>query len=119
MTRNEKRKLWAIALEEYGAAALELNVLGCLERILAGDLAKELPSYVSAEGLAQLVGILLSNIESGERPLLGELWPLYRQHFLVLRYLQRRLTFSLLSDLPADLVPSGMLRFKAQADFGV
>ncbi|PTU79917.1 hypothetical protein DBO86_06220 [Pseudomonas indoloxydans] len=119
MTRSEQRRLWAIALDEYGAEALEQNVLGCLERILAGDLAQELPSHVSAEGLAQLVGILLSNIESGERPLLGELWPLYRQHFLVLRYLQRRLTFSLLSDLPADLVPNGMLRFKAQADFGV
>lgn len=94
-------------------------MLGYLARILSSDLAKELPSQVSAEGLAQLVGILLSNLETGERPILGHLRTLYRQHFRVLRYLQSRLTFSLLSDLPADLVPSGMLRFKAQADFSV
>jgi hypothetical protein len=119
MTRDEERRLWAIALAEYGADALELNVLGYLETILGCDLAKELPSHVSAEGMAQLVGILLSNIETGERLLLDDLRTLYRQHFHVLRYVQRRLTFSLLSDLPADLVPSGMLRFKAQADLGV
>lgn len=114
MTRKEQRRLWAIALDEYGAAALELNVLG-----YRSDLARELPGHVSAEGLAQLVGILLSNIESSERPLLGELRPLYRQHFLVLRALHGRLTLSLLADLPAELVPNVMLRLKAQADFDV
>lgn len=31
----------------------------------------ELPGLVSTEGMAQLAGILLANIESGERPLLG------------------------------------------------
>ena len=98
---------------------MEQNVLGYLKIVVSSDLAKELPSHFSAEGLSQLAGILLSNIESGERPLLGELWPLYRQHFHVLRYLQSRLTFSLLSDLPAELIPRAMLRFKVQADFGV
>lgn len=117
MTHSEKRRLWAIALAEYGADALELNVLGYLERILGNDLAKELPNQVSAEGLAQLVGILLSNVETGERPLLGDLRTLYRQHFRVLRYAQSQLAFSLPADLPADLVPRSMLRFKAQADF--
>ncbi len=119
MTRKGQRRLWAIALAEYGADALKLNVLGYLERILGSDLAKELPSQVSAEGLAQLVGILLSNIETGERPLLGDLRTLYRQHFRVLRYVQSRLTFYLLADLPADTVPSSMLRLKVQADFDV
>ncbi|MBB4818260.1 hypothetical protein HNP29_001636 [Pseudomonas alcaligenes] len=119
MTRDDERRLWAIALEEYGADALELNVLGYLERILGGDLAKELPNQVSADGLAQLVGILLSNVETGERPLLGDLRTLYRQHFRVLRFVRSRLTFSLLADLPADLVPRSMLMLKAQADFDV
>lgn len=119
MTRSEQRKLWAIALDEYGAEALEQNVLGYLKILLGSDLAEKLPSHVSADGLAQLAGILLSSIESGERPLLGELWPLYRQHFHVLRYLQSHLTFSLLCDLPAELIPRAMLRFKVQADFGV
>jgi hypothetical protein len=119
MTRKEQRRLWAIALDEFGAADLELNVLGYLERLLGSDLARELPGHVSAEGLAQLVGILLSNIESSERPLLGELRPLFRQHFFVLRSLHGRLTLSLLADLPAELVPHAMLRLKAQADFGV
>ncbi|HBO0123663.1 TPA: hypothetical protein L4A27_001072 [Pseudomonas aeruginosa] len=85
MTRDDERKLWAIALEDSGADALERNVLAFLERILGSNLAKELPSHLSAEGLAQLAGILLSNIESSERPLLGELRPQYRQHFRVLR----------------------------------
>jgi hypothetical protein len=118
MTRKEQRRLWAIALDEYGAAALELSALGYLERSLGSDLARELPGHVSAEGLAQLVGILLSNIESGERPLLGELRPLYRQHFRVLRYLRSRLTLSLLADLPADLVPGSLRRLKVEQDLG-
>lgn len=94
-------------------------MLDYLERILGSNLAKELPSHVSAEGLAQLVGILLSNIESGERPLLGVLRPLYRQHFRVLRYLRTRLTFSLLADLSFSLIPAHMRRQRALLDFGV
>jgi len=95
-------------------------VLEYLERILGSNLAEELPSHASAEGPAQLVGILLSNIiESGERPLLGELRPLYGQHFRVLRYLRTRLIHSLLADLPFSLIPAHMRRLRAQLDFGV
>lgn len=119
MTRDDERTLWAIALGDSGADPLERNVLEYLERILGSNLAKELPSQASAEGLAQLVGILLSNIESGERPLLGEVRPLYRQHFRVLRYLRTRLTHSLLADLPFSLIPAHMRRLRAQLDFGV
>lgn len=119
MTRDDERKLWAIALEDSGADALERDVLAYLERVFRSNVAKELPSHMSADGLAQLAGILLSNIEHGERPLLGELRPLYRQHFRLLRYLRARLTLYLLADLSADLVPRSMLRFKAQVDFDV
>ncbi|WP_407580166.1 hypothetical protein [Pseudomonas aeruginosa] len=42
MTRDDERKLWAIALEDSGADALERNVLAFLERILGSNLAKEL-----------------------------------------------------------------------------
>lgn len=119
MTRDEARALWAIALAEYGAQLLEEKVLICLEALLSGQLAEELPLHVSAEGMAQLVGLLLANIESGERPLLGALRTMNRQHFQVLRYLCTRLTLSLLADLPADVVPSTMLRLKVQADFNV
>lgn len=119
MARDDERTLWAIALGDSGADALERDVLGYLERILGSSVAKELPSHVSAEGLAQLAGILLSNVESGERPLLGELRPLYRQHFRVLRYLRTRLTLSLLADLPSSLIPAHMRRQRAQLDFGM
>lgn len=118
MTRDDERKLWAIALEDSSADTLERNVLAYLKRIFGSNVAKELPSHVSAEGLAQLAGILLSNIEHGERPLLGELRPLYRQHFRVLRYLRARLTLSLLADLPADLVPGSLRRLKVEQDLG-
>ncbi|MGK9066568.1 hypothetical protein [Stutzerimonas chloritidismutans] len=76
MTLNEERGLWAIELEEYAADALGSNVRGYLERFASSDLAKELPSHESAEGLAQLGGILLRSIESGRPPLLGGLRPL-------------------------------------------
>lgn len=119
MIRDEERILWAIALSEFGAEALEQKVFGFLESLLRGELATESPLHVSAEGMAQLVGLLLSNIEAGERPLLGALRTMNRQHFRVLLGLRHRLTRSLLGDLPADLVPSGLLRLKAQLDLGV
>ena len=98
---------------------MEQKVFGLLDSLLRGELATELPHHVSAEGMAQLVGLLLSNIEAGERPLLGALRAMNRQHFRVLLGLRDLLTLSLLADLPADLVPSGLLRLKAQLDLGV
>lgn len=119
MTRDEIRALWAIVLAEYGTQLLEENVLIALESLLSGKLAEELPKQVSAEGMAQLVGLLLANIELGERPLLGALRTMNREHFQVLRRLQGRLTFSLLADLPASHVPTDLLRLRAVLDFGV
>lgn len=105
MTRDQARSLWAIALVEYGAQVLEQKVLGFLETLLTGKLAEELPRHVSADGLAQLVGLLLANVETGERPLLGALRTMNREHFHVLRRLQGQLTLSLLADLPPTLSP--------------
>jgi len=119
MTRDETRALWAIALAEYGAPLLEEKVQISLETLLNGQLAEELPQQVSAEGMAQLVGLLLANLESGERPLLGALRTMNRQHFQVLRPLQGRLTCSLLADLPESHVPTDLLRLRAVLDFGV
>lgn len=119
MTRDEARLLWAIALEQYGAEVLEQKVLGFLESLLTGKLAEELPRHVSADGLAQLIGLLLANVEAGERPLLGALRTMNREHFQVLRHLHGRLTITLLSDLPAAHVPAGLRRLRAVADFGM
>lgn len=119
MTRDETRALWALALAEYGAQVLEEKILIALETLLSGQLAEELPQQVSAEGMAQLVGLLLANIESGERPLLGALRTMNRQHFQVLRRLQGRLACSLLADLPASHVPTVLRRLRALLDFGV
>lgn len=119
MTHDETRALWAIVLAEYGAQVLEEKILIALETLLSGQLAEELPQQVSAEGMAQLVGLLLANIESGERPLLGALRTMNRQHFQVLRRLKGRLTCSLLADLPESHVPTDLLRLRAVLDFGV
>ncbi|MGV8675547.1 hypothetical protein ACV356_20420 [Pseudomonas aeruginosa] len=73
MTRKEQRVVWAASLKEYGAQALELKVQGYLSMLLTSNLALELPQHVSAEGLSQLAGLLLTNIETGELPLLGAL----------------------------------------------
>lgn len=119
MTRDEARSLWAIALIEYGAQVLEQKVLGFLETLLTGKLAEELPRHVSADGLAQLVGLLLANVETGERPLLGALRTMNREHFQVLRRLQGQLTLSLLAALPVSHIPDGLRRFRAVVDFGM
>lgn len=81
MTRNDQRAVWAIALKEYGAQALEEKVLGFLVPLLSGKLAEKLPRHVSPEGLAQLVGLLLANVQAGERPLLGALRTMNRRNF--------------------------------------
>lgn len=119
MTRDQARTLWAIALAEHGAQVLEQKVLGFLETLLSGKLAEERPRHVSAEGMAQLVGLLLANIESGEHALFGALRAMSRQHFQVLRRLQRSLTCSLLAELRASHVPTDLLRLRAVMDFGV
>ncbi|VXC39449.1 conserved hypothetical protein [Pseudomonas sp. 9AZ] len=119
MTRDQARSLWAIALVEYSAQVLEQNVSGVLEKLLTGKLAEELPRHVNAYGLAQLIGLLLANVEAGERPLLGALRTMNREHFQVLRHLHGRLTITLLSDLPAAHIPAGLRRLRAVADFGM
>lgn len=119
MTRDDQRAVCAIALAEYAVQTLELKVLDYLSALLESSLAQELPRHVSARGLAQLIGLLLANIEAGERPLLGALRTMNREHCQVLRRLQGRLTDSLLADLPASVIPTGLLRLRAQLDFGM
>jgi hypothetical protein len=118
MTRTEHRALWAIALSHLGAQSLEQKVLGYLNALL-DELGDELSSLVSAEGLAQLAGLLLSNIETGERPLLGPLRAMNRHHLRVLRLLHDRLTISLLADLPAGVIPKRLLALKVEVNLGL
>jgi hypothetical protein len=119
MTRVDHRAVWAIALREHGAQALEEKVLGFLVPLLSGKPAEEFPRHVSPEGLAQLVGLLLANVQARERPLLGALRTMNRGHFQMLRHLQGKLTLSLLADLPASHIPMGLRRLRAVLDFGM
>lgn len=118
MTRTEKRALWAVALSHYGAESLELKVLGYLAALL-DDMGEELPSHVSAEGLAQLAGLLLNDIEAGERPMFEPIRAMNRQHLRVLRQLHNHLTLSLLADLPASLFRRELLNIKIDVDLGL
>ncbi|WP_343350960.1 hypothetical protein [Pseudomonas sediminis] len=119
MTRNERRAIWAVALSLYGAQSLEQKVLGFLEALLLGDWSQELPAQVSAEGLAQLIGFILRDIESGERPLLSQLRNMNRQHFRALYQFNEYLTFSILADLPAAVVPRQLLALKLELSLGL
>jgi hypothetical protein len=119
MTRDEERGLWAIGLMEYGAESLEQKVLGFLSALLQGELREELPSLVSAEGLAQLVGLLLSEMEAGDPSSLGTLRNMNREHFRVLLHLRKPLGLSLLADLPAALVPHELLKIKLELELGM
>lgn len=79
----------------------------------------ELHGLVSAEGMAQLAGILLANIVAGERPLLGLHRTMSPMHFRVLRQVRRPLSLLTLADLPIDLVPAELRRLRAQLDLSV
>jgi hypothetical protein len=119
MTRDQQKRLWAIALAEYGTADLEQLVRSTLAMHLDSEQATELPNQVSADGLAELVGILLLNIETGERPLLGALRTMNRLHFRVLRQLCDHLTCAILANLPIRLVPKELLRLRSMLDLGL
>lgn len=119
MTREEQQKVWAIALEEFGAQAMEQKVLGSLLALLDTTLMRFFPYQVNAEEAAHLVGLLIANAEAGQHPLLGTLRTMNHGHFRVLQRLWRQLTLSLLADIPTYLVPSGLLRLKAYLNFGV
>lgn len=119
MTRDEEKALWTIALMGYGAQSLEQKVLGYLDALLQGELGAELPSQVSAEGLAQLVGLLLSDMEAGERSSLGTLRSMNREHFRALLHLREPLALFLLADLPAALAPKELLALKLEGSLGL
>lgn len=71
MAREQERIMWPVVLAVYGVHSLEQMICGHLDALLNQALIDELPGLVSVEGLAQLAGVLLASIESGERPLLG------------------------------------------------
>lgn len=119
MTPGEERAIWSLALSAHCAQKLEQMICGYLDLLSRDMQIGELPVLVSTEGMAQLAGILLANIESGERPLLGPHRTMNRLHFRLLRQTKRRLTFLLLSDLPIDCVPSELRKLRAQIDLGV
>lgn len=118
MTRTEIRALWSAALSQFGAQPLEQRVLVYLGQLL-DELGEQRPSQVSAEDLAQLVGVLLSDIEAGERPMFEPLRAMNPQHLHVLRQLHGQLALSLLADLPAALVPRALLGLKVEANVGL
>jgi len=118
MTRTETRALWIAALTHFGSQPLEQKVLIYLEALL-DELGEERPYQVSAEGLAQLVGILLSDIEAGERPMFETLRAMNRQHVHVLRQLRGRLALSLLADLPAGAIPKESRALKLELNLGL
>ena len=119
MTRDEERALWAAALGNYGAETLEWKVLGFLRVRLRCANVEGLPSQVSAEGLAQLVGLLLSDIEDGEPSSLGTLRSMNPGHFRVLLNLREPLGLFLLADLPAALVPHELRPLKLELGVGL
>lgn len=85
----EERAIWSRALSAHDAQQLICGYLDLLSRDVPID---KLPELVSTEEMAQLAGILLANIESSERPLLGIHRTINRLHFRVLRQTKRRLT---------------------------
>lgn len=68
MTLGEVRAIWSCALSAHGAQKLEQMICGYLDLLSRDMQIGELPGLVSTEGMAQLAGIMLANIESGERP---------------------------------------------------
>jgi hypothetical protein len=114
MTRDQERCLWSTVLAAYGAQRVEQMINDHLSPML-----REQSGMVSAGGMAELAGILLGNIESGERPLLGQHRTMNREHFRVLRQTRRPVSLLILADLPIDIVPPGLRRLRAQLDLSV
>lgn len=106
-------------LAAYGVEKVEQMICDHLSLMLRDGQFGEQPGMASAEGMAELAGILLANIESGERPLLGQHRTMNREHFRVLRRAKKQLSLLFLADLPIGLVPSELRRLRAQLDLGV
>lgn len=119
MTREQERSLWTTVLAAYGVKKVEQMICDHLNLMLREGQPSEQPALVSAEGMAELVGIMLANIETGERPLLGLHRTMNREHFLALRRARRQLSLLFLANLPIDIVPAELLRLRAQLDLGV
>ncbi|MDH4564247.1 hypothetical protein [Pseudomonas sp. BN411] len=108
-----------MALLKYGAPDVEQLANQHIAILLAKTVDSELPRQVSAEGLSQLVGLLLHDIASNERPLISGLRSMNRSHFQILRQMRTGLSLAILADLPASLLPPNLRRLRAQIDFGV
>lgn len=119
MTRVQERALWAVVLTAFGAQKVEQMISAHLSLMQRNGQFDEQLGLVSAEGMAELARILFANIESGERPLLGALRAMNREHFRVLRRVKRQLSLLFLANLPIDLVPAGLRRLRAQLDLSV
>lgn len=119
MTRNQERCLWSTVLSAFGAQRVEQLVCNHLRSLQDQGEFSGLHDLVSAEGIAELAGILLTNIETGERPLLGLHCTMNPVHFRVLRQVRRPLSLLLLADLPIDFVPAELRRLRIQLDLSI
>ena len=82
MTRVQERALWAVVLTAFGAQKVEQMISAHLSLMQRNGQFDEQLGLVSAEGMAELAGILLANIETGERPLLGSHRTMNRRTFV-------------------------------------
>lgn len=119
MNRDQERAIWSLALNQYGLERLEKHVSEHISGIFIHRADVDLPFDASADGLAQVVGLVLEELLSGDRPLLSGYRVMNRSHLQALCQIRVSLAEALLKEIPITGLPRDLKRLRAQADLGI
>lgn len=119
MTRGEERLVWACALELFALPVLQSFVLKSIESIQIGKPDCDIPRLASAEGMSEVAGHILADIEQGKRPLLHDFRSFNREHLRALKDIRSAIACEILRRVPEENLSPRLSEIKFRDDLGV
>lgn len=119
MTRKEERLVWACALELFALPVLQSFVLKSIEYIQMGKPDCDIPRLASAEGMSEVAGQILADIEQGKRPLLHDFRSFNREHLRALSNIRFAIACEILRRVPEENLTPRLSEIKFRDDLGI
>ncbi|WP_031760847.1 hypothetical protein [Pseudomonas aeruginosa] len=119
MNRKEERLIWACALDLFTTPVLQGFVFKSIEHIHTGMRECDIPRLASAEGMAEVTGQLLKDLQQGRRPLLHDFRSFHREHLRALNDIRFAIAGRILRRVPEDHLTPRLSDLKFRIDLGL